>query len=309
MLPVTRGFCSLQPRDSFRLCALLFFLLVDLRFSTVPRRVFYTSDAVRDKLLEFLVSADLFSEEEAKVVRTSFSSWLVANRKKGKGVEVDVGQHIWDEFVLLRQDIQGYFGSDVPLAALITLSGSKVCIGPRNRAKEQKESREFNFAPFYKYFYEVHGGKVSLPSKSFLEWLIGFAEGDGCFVLNKTSYLSFVVTQGVANRGVLDYIQRNLGMGVVGKPHVDGGCDYYINRTDHIRAIVLLFNGNIVLPTRVLRFRHFLDKYNALPAETRNGLQIPFVEGTLLPSLQDDWLLGFTEAEGVFYLHCTPGGV
>jgi hypothetical protein len=307
MTLLNRGFCSVQRHENFRLCALLFFLIVDLRFSTVPRRAFYTSDAVRDSLLEFLVIAKLFSEAEAAAVKTHFTSWLKENRKKRKGVEVDVPADIRAEFNLLRKGIQGYFGYEEPLAALITLSGSKVCVGHRNRDKEQKASRRFHFEPFFAYFKHIQGDKVPLPSVHFLQWFIGFVEGDGCFVLRKTDrYLSFYVTQGAPNRGVLDHIKATLGMGGVGKPDNENVCDYAINRADHIRAIVLLFNGHIVLPSRASQFQRFLARYNKLNPNLRNGPQIPFIGGTLLPTLQDDWLLGFTEAEGCFTCSVLP---
>jgi hypothetical protein len=78
----------------------------------------------------------------------------------------------------------------------------------------------------------------------FLEWYIGFGEGDGCFVLRKTPWLTFTVTQGAPNREVLYYIQKTLGMGTVQEPDMEDVCHYDINRTEHIRAIILLFYGN-----------------------------------------------------------------
>jgi hypothetical protein len=241
MIPLNRGFCSVQRHENFRLCALLFFLIVDLRFSTVPRRAFYTSDAVRDSLLEFLVTAKLFSEAEAAAVKTHFTSWLKENRKKRKGVEVDVPADIRAEFNLLRKGIQGYFGYEEPKAALITLSGSKVSgIGTEIRSKRRRG--DSTLSPFMLTLSKYTGtrclclqstsSKVPLPSVHFLQWFIGFVEGDGCFVLRKTDhYLSFYVTQGAPNLSA-EYIKATLGMGSVGKPDNENVCDYAINRAD-----------------------------------------------------------------------------
>jgi hypothetical protein len=104
-------------------------------------------------------------------------------------------------------------------------------------------------------------------------------------------------------------MQATLGMGTVQKPDFEGCLDYSIDRADHIRAILLIFNGNMVMPTRAPRFVLFLAKYNALSAVTRNGPEIPLIEGTILPTLEDDWLLGFTEAFTSFWDGAEPPAV
>jgi hypothetical protein len=128
-----------------------------------------------------------------------------------------------------------------------------------------------------------------------------------CFAKNRPSPYPHCNPRGTKSfRGVLDHIKATLRMGSVGKPDKENVCDYAINRADHIRAIVLLFNGHIVLPSRASRFHRFLVRYNTLSPVTRNGPEIPFIGGTLLPTLQDDWLLGFTEAEGCLTCSVLP---
>ena len=50
---------------------------------------------------------------------------------------------------------------------------------------------------------------------TFIEWFIGFAEGDGSFILNKNGYLEFKVTQSIVDAQILFFIKKNLGFGSV----------------------------------------------------------------------------------------------
>jgi hypothetical protein len=57
---------------------------------------------------------------------------------------------------------------------------------------------------------------ITLDDKNFFEWwLIGFAEGDGGFSIDKRGYLVFKVTQSSADAQVLFYIKKELGFGSV----------------------------------------------------------------------------------------------
>jgi hypothetical protein len=44
---------------------------------------------------------------------------------------------------------------------------------------------------------------IAPPSSEFLYWLIGFTEGDGCFLVNNRNELSFILIQGKENVGLL----------------------------------------------------------------------------------------------------------
>jgi hypothetical protein len=166
----------------------------------------------------------------------------------------------------------------------------------------------FEFNNFYKHFNIFHNksneekGSTNLfvpafplPSKNFLTWLIGFTEGDGSFVVNHRKDLSFVVTQGVKNKQVLYDIKNHLGFGTVIKqgPKV---YRYIVQNKKELSLICYLFNGNIVLPSRKKNFNKFLTIYN----QKKKIIKINYINSNLLPSLNNTWLLGFTEAEGCF---------
>jgi hypothetical protein len=111
--------------------------------------------------------------------------------------------------------------------------------------------------------------------------LIGFTEGDGSFVVNNRKELSFILIQGIKNVDILYKIQNLLNMGSV----IKQGERVYrliINKKEHIRLILLLFNGNIVLPTRKIQFNKFLSTYN-----NKSNINISYISSKVLPTLND----------------------
>jgi hypothetical protein len=158
------------------------------------------------------------------------------------------------------------------------------------------------FDTFYSSFIEYHNNKkndrekLSLPSENFLYWLIGFTEGDGHFGINKRNDLSFIITQGEKGKQILYTIKDTLGFGTVIKqgPRV---YRFIVRKKEELKLIILLFNGNIVLPSRKKLFNQFLKEYNnKKKVEVINYIN----SNQLIPSLSNTWLLGFTEAEGCF---------
>jgi hypothetical protein len=156
----------------------------------------------------------------------------------------------------------------------------------------------FDFSEFKQYYEEIFPSSP-IPSDNFLSWLIGFSEGDTCFFITNDCQLALTISQGTPNRGVLDYIKANLGMGAVYKQR-EGAVYYRVSQIAHIIALILLFNGNIVLPARRARFESFLKYYNKKASGYMGTMVIPYREGNVLPSMSDKWLLGMTEAEGSF---------
>ncbi len=69
-----------------------------------------------------------------------------------------------------------------------------------------------------------------------------------------------------------------------------------IYKRPYIELILLIFNGNIILPSKKVQFNKFLCMYNKKPVYD----VIPYISSTLHIDLNNTWLLGFTEAEGCF---------
>lgn len=159
--------------------------------------------------------------------------------------------------------------------------------------------KAFNFDVFFEK-YKIMYPENNLPDSSFLEWLIGFAEGEGSFVVAKRGDLIFSVTQSTYDIKILNYIKHNLGFGSVivqstkGKTH-----RYVVQDIKGLSLICLLFNGNMVFPTRTARFHTFLSALNEKLLRKDIPIITPIFK-TILPSLNDCWLAGITDGEGSF---------
>ena len=155
-------------------------------------------------------------------------------------------------------------------------------------------SSPFRFNNFY-ILYKKQYPNAEAPSQSFLEWLIGFAEGDGSFTINSRGSSIFIITQSKNDIQVLEFIKHNLGFGRV----INQGKNtsrFIVEDIANVRLIIALFNGNLVFPLRQAKFTLFLEAFNK-----RSRYQvIEFIPSLVVPTLNDSWLSGFTDAEGCF---------
>jgi hypothetical protein len=68
-----------------------------------------------------------------------------------------------------------------------------------------------------------------------------------------------------------------------------------------IELIILIFNGNMLLPSRIKRFKIFIEIYNKKAIKGKIILSpIEFLNYKNEPSINNAWLSGFTDAEGCF---------
>ena len=161
-------------------------------------------------------------------------------------------------------------------------------------------AKDFNFDKFNTNYELIYNKKA--PNKEFLTWFIGFTEGDGSFVILKTrNSLHFVITQSTEDIEILNYIQEKLDFGKVIKQGKRTS-RYVIQDLKNIFLILLLFNGNIVLPSRKKNFKSFLDIFNQkiVTGKIKGLEQVQIINSEILPCLTNSWLSGFTDAEGCF---------
>jgi hypothetical protein len=162
-------------------------------------------------------------------------------------------------------------------------------------------NNSFNFTNFYSMYSRLFPNKP-LPSNKILEWLIGFTEGDGSFIVTKRGELQFVISQNSLDVQVLYYIKEQLGFGTVIQQSKSSNTHRYIVQDmKNLSLICTLFNGNIVFLTRNTRFLIFLATFND-KALRLNIDTINPISKTIIPTLNDYWLSGFTDAEGCFSL-------
>ncbi|YP_008475158.1 hypothetical protein (mitochondrion) [Candida theae] len=158
--------------------------------------------------------------------------------------------------------------------------------------------KSFDFKEFYSEYNRYYPNN-KLPSKDFLQWFIGFFEGDGSFIMGQEAR-TIKIIQSMKDRNILEYIQSNLGMGNIGIHSNKNKTLYWsITNFKHKYLICLIFNGNLVLPMRLFIFIKFIAELNI--DLLRNNLKIINIkEYVILPTLKDYWLSGFTDAEGCF---------
>jgi hypothetical protein len=167
-------------------------------------------------------------------------------------------------------------------------------------------SNNFEFKEFEKEYKLIYNNN-KVPSNDFLTWLIGFVEGDGSFIITNRNDFQFVITQSSADIKILEYINKYLGFGKVIKQGKRTH-RFICQDIQSIYLIILLFNGNIMLPSRKNNFKKFLDNFN-LKINSGN-ISYPYVKprnNNLSLSLNNSWLSGFTDAEGCFTVSFLSG--
>lgn len=152
----------------------------------------------------------------------------------------------------------------------------------------------FNFDKFWS-LYKKRFPNVQLPSQSFLEWLVGFSEGDGSFMVNSRGTAIFVITQATVDLQILQHIQKTLGFGRIIKQGPTAS-RFVVEDLTSIMLLIALFNGNLVFPLKQDSFALFLAAFNI----RSRALAVNFISSLVTPTFGDNWLLGVTDAEGSF---------
>ena len=128
----------------------------------------------------------------------------------------------------------------------------------------------------------------------FLEWFIGFTEGDGSFVVTGGKSV-FSIHLHIVDLPLLYYIQNQLNMGNV--YFKDDSATFIVKSNKDISTIIQIFNGNLFFKKRKEQFSKWVYNYNR-----KNNINIEIKNNEFIPSLNNGWLSGFTDAEGSFFV-------
>lgn len=133
-------------------------------------------------------------------------------------------------------------------------------------------------------------------SIDFRYWFIGFVEGNGLFIVNKTRYLEFKVTQPSVDAQILFYIKKELGFGSVSIQDKNQRTHHYrVRNKDGLLRVIEIFNGNLYTKKKTNQFILWLEAFNKIYSASIN-----FIPNISIPTLDNAWLSGFTDAEGCF---------
>jgi hypothetical protein len=137
---------------------------------------------------------------------------------------------------------------------------------------------------------------ISAYSTHFLEWFVGFSEGDGSFI-QSGERLFFTITQ--KDEACLRRLRTELGFGTICHDHTYPEIKRFIV-TDrrHIKILIHLFNGNLVLRKTQKRFASWVEHYVHLTGDSISLLDNTSSRPPFF--LDTAWLSGFTDAEGCF---------
>lgn len=137
--------------------------------------------------------------------------------------------------------------------------------------------------------------KARMDKASFMDWLVGFVEGDGCFS-SEPSRCALIIQLG--EKEICCKIKQHLGGSRTNpKPKV---WRLVISGKQQVYAIMNHFNGNIILQKRKIQFEQWVNHWHTLHPE--ESFKVQLRPNDKKPSFDDAWFSGFIDAEGCFYV-------
>jgi hypothetical protein len=109
-----------------------------------------------------------------------------------------------------------------------------------------------------------------VPSRDFLDWFVGYTEGRGVFFIGEGR---MIISYRVAKEDVknLEKIKSTLNLGSKIHYNSDNTCVLLFDNFIELPVLLLLFNGNMVIPSRRKQLEVFLFQWNS--AYTYNSIK------------------------------------
>lgn len=175
---------------------------------------------------------------------------------------------------------------------------------------------------------------VKNPKKNFNfeKWLVGFTDGDGSFIIYKTKNtynLAFKISQNKYNIRILYYIKKNIGVGSVNEEKNSNMAQYCVYSRQKLKDYIIpIFNKYPLLTIKYYNYERFKKAYHILEDKYLSQKQKnKLIENLILLKsninfyispinfvlwysvlqniekfIYKEWLIGFIEAEGSFYI-------
>jgi len=162
----------------------------------------------------------------------------------------------------------------------------------------------------------------------FEKWLVGFTDGDGSFIIYKTKNtysLAFKISQHKYNVQILYYIKKNIGIGNINEEKNTNMAQYSVYSREKLKNYIIpIFDKYSLLTSKYFNYLKFKKVFNILE-NTNFSLKEKkeLIENIILSKLNTndinfkeflcrnnnieeiiskEWLIGFIEAEGSFYI-------
>jgi hypothetical protein len=204
----------------------------------------------------------------------------------------------WNDYTLLGT----FYGKN--LSSYIQSAGNRDYYSTSSSETARKTSYQHNSTSFKTLRNGI--GYPSTIENSWLSWFIGFTEGDGAILTSK-GRLRFVLTQKEGT--ILFHIQSVIGFGSVRK-YTTANTTFYryvVEDFDGTFLLAVLFNGNLAIPHRISQLEKWVENINQklsnFPKSMHGYTSISLITCMFIPSLNDAWLSGFTDAEGTFNVY------
>lgn len=164
---------------------------------------------------------------------------------------------------------------------------------------------------------------------NFYKWLVGFTDGDGSFVIYKTKNtygLAFKIGQNKYNKRILYYIKKNMGVGNVSEENNSNMAQYSVYSREKLKNFIIpIFDKYPLLTSKYYNYNKFKEAFNILEDNSLSFIEknklieklillkpgIDYIspiwskiksEYCIKEIINKEWLVGFIEAEGSFYI-------
>lgn len=179
----------------------------------------------------------------------------------------------------------------------------------------------------------INTQQINDDKELFYQWLVGFTDGDGTFSIsyqNGKWSLTFKLSQHVYNIRILYYIKKILGIGNLNIENKTKMVNYRIRDRKQLEKVIFpIFDKYLLLTTKYFNYIKFKEAHNILENPLLTNIEkdkLMFKLINILPDkfyispawsivnnkvsnsneanlvISKPWLIGFTEAEGSFYL-------
>jgi hypothetical protein len=144
-------------------------------------------------------------------------------------------------------------------------------------------------------------------SEQWLNWLTGLIEADGSFPNEKDKTLSFYISQSTKNSPLIYALRYWLGFGKVRWQHSDKMVHFVIEDIPNLTILANLTNGRFRTEFKYGAYVKWINRLNKTLFSMRRKKGQGFVKNKVIieplnPKIDLNWLAGFTEGDGSFFI-------